>query len=356
MRRVTHVALSILLFSVALVFVSCKSGPVQSEEKRGPPWVVFTRENGALISDAVSSLEVDYDGGVWVATDGGASNFTHGRWSNLGLELEYPVASGASRKVAAMAIGIDRSLWFGLVGGGVRRWNRYGTSGEPWTTFGTPLLTSSIVYCMECDNTGNIWIGTSRGVTRFKPNLTSVDPNSGLWTQYVSANSPVPDEAITSMMFNPYDNTIWFGTYSNGVVWYDGDQAWNFDKPLEQPFAVSSIVFVPGDIAWMGTSGDWVYRYAVQTSEWTHFGDTASVSELPSNFVNAVGSDYRGVIWFGTSQGLTKFDGQQWSTFTQSNSQLPGNVITALTMDSNGNLWIGTTNGVAVYNATGTKL
>lgn len=355
MRRVAHLVLSVSLFGAALLFMSCKSGPVESGEKRGPPWVVFTRENGALISDAVNALVVDYDGGIWIATDGGASNFSRGNWSNLGLELEYQVASGSSRKVAAMAVGVDRSLWFGLVGGGVRRWNRYNATSEPWTTYSTPLLTSSIVYSMECDNAGNIWIGTSRGASRFKPGPTSVDPNSGLWTQYISTNSLVPDEAITSMMFNPYDNTIWFGTYSNGVVWYDGDQYWNFDRPLEQPFPVSSIIFVPGDIAWMGTSGDWAYRYAVQTSEWTHFGDTASVSELPSNFVGAVVSDYRGIVWFGTRQGLTKFDGQQWSTFTQSNSQLPSNTITALAIDANGNLWIGTTNGAAVYNAAGTK-
>ncbi|MGA2624948.1 MAG: two-component regulator propeller domain-containing protein, partial [Bacteroidota bacterium] len=75
-----------------------------------------------------------------------------------------------------------------------------------------------------------------------------------------------------------------------------------------------------------------------------------------SSIVYSVAVDYHGTAWFGTDQGLSRYDRKNWTTFTHSNSLVPNDEITALLIDYNGNLWIGTTNGVAVYNAAGTKL
>jgi len=62
--------------------------------------------------------------------------------------------------------------------------------------------------------------------------------------------------------------------------------------------------------------------------------------------------DRRGFIWFGTKEGLTRFDGFQFKVFLHSPSVsncLINNFITALCEDSDGWIWIGTPEGICYY-------
>jgi ligand-binding sensor domain-containing protein len=59
--------------------------------------------------------------------------------------------------------------------------------------------------------------------------------------------------------------------------------------------------------------------------------------------------DSHGVIWFGSEDGLVRWDQQEWTVFTTVNSPLPSNVVRSLKADSAG-IWIGTYNGVIYYN------
>src|SRR5205807_1495987 len=51
----------------------------------------------------------------------------------------------------------------------------------------------------------------------------------------------------------------------------------------------------------------------------------------------------------GTDEGLARFDGYEFVTFTREHSELPSNSITSLAADRDGSLWIGTPNGLAHY-------
>ena len=64
--------------------------------------------------------------------------------------------------------------------------------------------------------------------------------------------------------------------------------------------------------------------------------------------VTAITQDQRGFMWFGTQDGLNRYDGQQIVTFLRDSNdpgQLPHNWIWTLHSDSAGNLWIGTDGG-----------
>ena len=323
----------------------------------GPAWVVFSTHNSGIVSDTVNTVTLDADGSVWLGTDNGASNFVHGTWLTYQAPLEFMTygAFGPSvnRKVNAVTVGRDHSVWFGLGGGGIHRFNRF-EAGAEWLTYTTPSLAADVVLSLATDNAGMIWVGTSQGVSEFIPTVTGSNPLAGTWRK-LTAGSLIPAEPIYAIAANPYSNTIWFGTFTQGVVWYDGDLDWYIDAPRDVPFPIRSLVFDVTRTAWLGTMGDWAYRYSMDTFEWTHVtGDTTSGGGL-SSIVNAIAADNRGTVWFGTNQGLTKYDGTKWSTFTHANSPLPGDVIRSLMVDNNRNLWIGTVNGAAVYNESGTK-
>ncbi|MCI1648421.1 MAG: response regulator [Bacteroides sp.] len=71
---------------------------------------------------------------------------------------------------------------------------------------------------------------------------------------------------------------------------------------------------------------------------------------LSQNTVNAIMQDKQGFMWFGTKDGLNRFDGLNFRVFKKENSNLGNNFITALYEDRDGLIWIGTDAGVYTYN------
>ena len=70
---------------------------------------------------------------------------------------------------------------------------------------------------------------------------------------------------------------------------------------------------------------------------------------LPDGLVQAILQDDRGVLWIGTGDGLTRYDGRRFTTFT-SDDGLAGNRIRALLPDGDDGLWVGTDAGISRYN------
>jgi len=68
---------------------------------------------------------------------------------------------------------------------------------------------------------------------------------------------------------------------------------------------------------------------------------------LPQDSIRGVAQSSDGYLWLGTDEGLARFDGYEFVTFTKSNGDLPSNSITALAAAADGGLWIGTSGGLA---------
>lgn len=67
---------------------------------------------------------------------------------------------------------------------------------------------------------------------------------------------------------------------------------------------------------------------------------------LPSDRVNAVAEDAGGLMWFGTDNGLVRYDGRNVEPIA-GETALPSRRILALKLDARGWLWIGTEAGAA---------
>ena len=78
---------------------------------------------------------------------------------------------------------------------------------------------------------------------------------------------------------------------------------------------------------------------------------------LPANFeyngVTCILKDYKGYMWFGTIDGLIRYDGINLYVYEKNpddSASLSHNSINALVEDKNKNLWIGTSEGLNLYN------
>ena len=81
----------------------------------------------------------------------------------------------------------------------------------------------------------------------------------------------------------------------------------------------------------------------------THY--TSANSGLPYDMVNEIVQDSKGFVWFGTSSGLSRFDGTRFRNYSRKELGLKSAYVIALCPDGEGNLWVGTDLGVTVYNA-----
>jgi ligand-binding sensor domain-containing protein/two-component sensor histidine kinase len=71
---------------------------------------------------------------------------------------------------------------------------------------------------------------------------------------------------------------------------------------------------------------------------------------LPQNSIQAIVQTHEGYLWFGSQEGLVRFDGIQFTTFDKSRiKELKDNYITSLYEDDGGRLWIGTRGGGLSY-------
>src|SRR5688500_5161415 len=82
----------------------------------------------------------------------------------------------------------------------------------------------------------------------------------------------------------------------------------------------------------------------------TYLIDTwESEDGLPENSATSMGQTRDGYLWFGTFNGLVRFDGVKFTVFNPANTpQLPSPGVIALHLDRGGRLWVSTLRGMAV--------
>jgi ligand-binding sensor domain-containing protein len=74
---------------------------------------------------------------------------------------------------------------------------------------------------------------------------------------------------------------------------------------------------------------------------------------LSNNSIRCIYQDRKGLLWFGTYDGLNLYDGYNFTVFRNrlnDSTSLPHNYIYAIHEDNLNNLWIGTGQGIAIYN------
>ncbi|HEY4325418.1 MAG TPA: two-component regulator propeller domain-containing protein [Mucilaginibacter sp.] len=74
---------------------------------------------------------------------------------------------------------------------------------------------------------------------------------------------------------------------------------------------------------------------------------------LSQNTVLSIIKDKYGFIWFGTEEGLNRYDGNHFKVYrnnAKDKTSIPDNIVNVLYEDRAGNLWVGTGKGLSLYN------
>ncbi|MFH0895891.1 MAG: two-component regulator propeller domain-containing protein [Bacteroidota bacterium] len=335
----------------------------------GPAWAKFNTGNSGIISNNVRIVMADGQSNKWIGSTSGISKLVGANWVNIVSTDGIP-----NNSVKATTSDKNDIKWF-CTANGLGKYN-----GLAWAQFNTSdSLPSNDLNCITVDtldrkwigtenkgvfiftdsvyakyNIGNsgicnntiqsilagpdntLWIGTINGLSRFKNNV---------WTTFNTGNCALPDNSILSLAIDENGN-IWIGT-EGGAVCFNGIAGWTVYTPLNSSlpdWVVSGIAVDTLNNKWFSTWNGLGKLDATNTT-WQVYN--TGNSGLPENTLTAVAVDLFNNVWTGTStNGITKFNGQAWISYTSSEG-LCGNDVTHIYIDREYNKWIGSSTGVS---------
>jgi ligand-binding sensor domain-containing protein len=161
---------------------------------------------------------------------------------------------------------------------------------------------------------------------------------------YNSGNSPLPFNTVRCIAIQSQKK--WFGTDA-GLASFDGIN-WQIFTNTKSPLTDNDIraLKVQNDsVIWIGTMQSGLYKKTNNT--WINYNE--SNSGLHDNLVRGIEIDSTGAIWLATSEGVSKFDGQNWQLWNIANSGLLTNNITDIRTGFLNEKFVGTINGGLLY-------
>ncbi len=320
----------------------------------GPKWRVFTKESTPIVDNVVNAVAIDAQGIVWFGTNHGASSLQSTVWASYIAPLAFLTSGqgGADTSYAVQSIttSVDGSTWFGLAGGGIRRYLP-NSAGHVWTSYSSNDLpdgpSGDNIWQMATDQytqTGvnEIWfIPFGGGVSVFTPD--AANPLTGVWKQYGYPGA-LPSNYIYSVQVNYSRRLIYFGSNLGDLASFDG-LLWSYDHVYNGE--IKCISFEGANGIWLGTV-DGVFTK--RNGAWVKL---TTADGLPSNNIHDITVDVQGVKWIASDGGFTRFDNSTWTTFTHTNSPLLTDTVNALAIGRDGKIWMGTSQGAAVYDPYG---
>ena len=342
------------------------------ERERWEPFLF--RHEGRWV--AFHHVAIDKDGTKWFATSVGIRRFDGRTWT------VYDTSNSPISHNSINTLFVDRggNVWAACWYHGVVRFNPRADDGRAWTTFSkSDGLVDNYVHALAEDREGNIWFGTSDGVSMYSP-----QEGKNSWAAYRPENSGLTSSTVTAIAVDD-SGEIWFGTspmwvrsafVGGGVVVYNPSfptrSAWTTYDTTNSGLPSNSVraIVIDGHSAartiWIGTEKG-LSRFipnAPEANRWERF-DKSSGS-LPSDVVNAIAIDRSGNVWVAAADmgvaeafkvgGVSLFNGATWSTFTVTNSKLQDNRALDVAVDSRNNVWVCEFVGVDVYNDRGVMM
>ncbi|EKD31589.1 MAG: hypothetical protein ACD_77C00296G0011 [uncultured bacterium] len=193
------------------------------------------------------------------------------------------------------------------------------------------------VRCMIQDKSGNLWLGTDIGLTKY----------DGKYFYHYTTKQGLNNNTIYSL-FQDSKGNIWFGTFNGGVTRYDGSYLVTFTDKDGLPGNIVNCIFEDnsGNI-WIGT------KKGLSMYDGKSFTNYTFKQGLAANEVRSIIQDASGKLWFATyGGGISVFDGKSFYSYSIKEG-LPLNHVSSLFRDVEGNIWINTAyEGIIKYDGT----
>lgn len=318
----------------------------------------------SLSTDDVTKVVAAADGNLWITTYWQGVDYFDKKTGKFSHYNTRTVPGFASDNIWSVADGGDGKLYIGHVYHGL---SILSVKDKKVKNFmHDPVDPTSLpgngVTCIYKDISGNIWVGTDKGLALFNPeaenfirfrsneestlhtvfDIRQFDGNK-LWLAIEFGGIAILD--LTQQMFQSTD-----GTRFHYIK--EGDDEYSLSNPTVRCLFQDSFKNI-----WAGVWGGGINFLSHEASYFNVYGYSpilGSGSSLNNKTASSVCMDHEGKLWVGTDGGgLNVFDkGKRTAVYKEETGQLGNNSIQASLCDKEGNLWFGSfMGGVDFYDA-----
>ena len=326
------------------IWIGAKDGLYRLKQKQ---FISYTSQQG-LAHNNVTCIREGGDGTMWFGTWGGGlhqlkdGKLTLYNW-NSGQAL-------GNDMVLSLCETRDGSWWVGNdFDGGLYRFKN-----NQFTRFAKRDFDSRAVRVITEDSRGDIWIGTSSGLSRYHNERF----------QQFGIDDGLPSVRIRTIEEDA-NNRLWIGTEKGLVLWQDG----HFSAPESlrelAKIAVVDVFHDSSNALWFGTIGSGLYRF--DGKNLLHFNTQRG---LPSDDIFEALEDDQHNFWFSCLKGVFCITQAQLASATNNStsplslvlydkndgmvsSQCNGSSKPAAWKSRDGRLWFATSKGLSVITPNG---
>jgi signal transduction histidine kinase/ligand-binding sensor domain-containing protein/DNA-binding response OmpR family regulator len=316
----------------------------------------FVRFNEYPLNTRINKIVGSYDDFIWIACYDGVVHYNvkTGKYNFYKREVK---ASPYGDRIWSV-LEVDRNLLIGTGGEGLLQLN-YNKANGGYSTFEPVNISNKKpgqfkefeIYDICRSKTGDIWLGTGRGLAKVQY------PGTPEMKVSFFENNPTNELSLCNnrvyRVFIDRTDVLWCGT-EVGLSKLDlallpfkfySFVGQNAKDPIRSIYTTDQ-----GNI-WVGTADRGVFEYNPSTGKTIsyHFPNvTASLYSTRSII------KWKGKMWIGTLGGaFSIYPEQRNSNFE---IELEGTAVFAFLVDSKNNLWIGTNHGLYLQNTSGKRI
>jgi hypothetical protein len=199
-----------------------------------------------------------------------------------------------------------------------------------WHTYTTKdgLPHNGVVSIDYSNTTGDIWIGTLSGLSRW---------SAGKFENFNQFNSGLPNDLVYCVYCD--GNDVWVATGGGGGLYHTYTKEWEIfteqNSPMHEPWTYG--VSTGGGKAYIAAWGGGVIEYDLKTKKFRDYTDPDGFMEidlLPDDGlvhdITTATSYSNGILWVSTYFGMSWYDGKNWKGYFDHDSGLASNFINFL--------------------------
>lgn len=306
----------------------------------------------SLSDNAVYTLCRDKEGGIWAGTFFGGVNYYP--WQYTSFKKYFPqfginsISGNAVREICQDHYG---NLWVGTEDGGL---NKLQTATGQFTSFGPSNPRNKVSHTNIHGllmNGNELWVGT------FHHGLDVLDVRTGKRLRHYSAAKNKLKSDFVYCLLKTRAGTIIAATNRGLCAYNPAKDTFMAITQVPETFCTALYEDRNGTI-WAGTYSEGVYYFNLRSSQAGNFRyEPHNKNSLSGNRVNQVFEDSRRQLWVATEGGLSRLDHHK-GTFANYTTKdgFPSNIIYSVLEDGKQNFWISTSKGLVCFTPATKKL
>ncbi len=304
------------------------------KNERDNPW--------SLSDNAVYTICIDHQGGIWAGTFFGGINYFH--VEHTYFEKIYPrflASSIRGHAVREMVEEESGNLWIGTEDNGLNYWDR---------SEGRFLHFSTTSGLSHHNIHGLMLAGDSLLIGTFHQGLDILDIKSKKRIAHFNSHNTqggLGNDFIVCIYRTKGGRTL-LATAQGLYEFFPGTDRFEVVKEAPNHIFYTSIFEDKDENIWLATWRDGLYRISAKDKKTQVFRhDPNDPLSINSNRINRIYQDSFGRIWIATERGLSMWEStaKPIRRFTKKDG-LPSNLILTMTEDKHKKMWISTTYGL----------